>query len=188
MSGYDIKKYIEGSISNFWRESYGQLYPTLRRLSDEGLIAQEAPARESTAQERKPNRYLYRITPAGRKSFEAWLAEPPMNEVPRSELALKLFFGTEMKPAVALRHVRQRRVELEANLERLAAVEEDLRADKSSSPGLPYWLLTLRLGALLDEAHLEWCDEAERELELLLHSQQAAARRSPRDRRTSRGT
>jgi DNA-binding PadR family transcriptional regulator len=33
MSGYDIKKQVETSISNFWSESYGQIYPALRNLA-----------------------------------------------------------------------------------------------------------------------------------------------------------
>ena len=32
MSGYEIRQPIEESIGNFWRESFGQIYPTLKRL------------------------------------------------------------------------------------------------------------------------------------------------------------
>ena len=38
MSGYDIKKEIEESISNFWTESYGQIYPVLKSLVAEKLV------------------------------------------------------------------------------------------------------------------------------------------------------
>ena len=37
MSGYDIKKMFEKSIGNFWSESYGQIYPLLKALVDEGF-------------------------------------------------------------------------------------------------------------------------------------------------------
>ena len=30
-SGYDIKQTIETSIGHFWNESYGQIYPILKR-------------------------------------------------------------------------------------------------------------------------------------------------------------
>lgn len=163
MSGYDIKKFVEGSIANFWRESYGQLYPTLRALTEEGLIElQRARGRRVRAE-----RQGYRITRAGRRALEAWLKQPAKLEVPRSELLLKLFFGTEVPAAVLLRHVRERRRLVEANLARLEAIEAELRSDKPSSPGLPYWLLVIRQGVLLDRAILEWCTEAERELESL---------------------
>jgi len=38
MSGYDIKKAVEVSIANFWTESYGQIYPVLKRLTEQGLV------------------------------------------------------------------------------------------------------------------------------------------------------
>src|SRR6266568_4315606 len=36
-SGYDIRKFMECSTSNFWSESYGQIYPILKQLVEEGL-------------------------------------------------------------------------------------------------------------------------------------------------------
>jgi PadR family transcriptional regulator AphA len=32
--GYEIKRGFEGALGNVWSMSYGQLYPTLRRLSE----------------------------------------------------------------------------------------------------------------------------------------------------------
>jgi DNA-binding PadR family transcriptional regulator len=156
MSGYDIKKFIEGSIANFWRESFGQLYPTLRELAEEGLVT-----RRVEEQEGKPDRYVYRITPEGRQELQEWLTDPAESEVPRSELLLKLFFGAEVSTEASLRHVQRRREELEANLAVLGAIQEQLQSEKRTAPGLPYWLLTIRQGVLVDEALLKWCDEVE---------------------------
>ena len=156
MSGYDIKKFIEGSIANFWRESYGQLYPTLRELTEEGLVD-----RRRDEQDGKRDRYVYRITSEGRGVLREWLTEPAESEVPRSELLLKLFFGAEVSVETSLRHVAERRDELEANLALLSAIEQELETTKRTAPGLPYWLLTIRQGMLVDQALLEWCEEAE---------------------------
>lgn len=38
LSGYDIKKIIDIRMSFFWQESYGQIYPELSKLREEGLI------------------------------------------------------------------------------------------------------------------------------------------------------
>ena len=46
MSGYEIRKTIERSISNFWNESFGQIYPTLADLVAEGLV-REVPSKSS---------------------------------------------------------------------------------------------------------------------------------------------
>ena len=34
--GYEIKRRFEGALGNVWSVSYGQLYPTLRRLAELG--------------------------------------------------------------------------------------------------------------------------------------------------------
>ena len=38
MSGYDLGQSIRTSIGFFWNESYGQIYPTLKRLAAAGLV------------------------------------------------------------------------------------------------------------------------------------------------------
>jgi len=90
-----------------------------------------------------------------------WLSEPAESEVPRSELLLKLFFGREVSVETSVRHVTERRDELEANLALLSAIEQELETTMRTAPGLPYWLLTIRQGMLVDQALLEWCDQAE---------------------------
>ncbi len=156
MSGYDIRKFIQGSIGNFWRESYGQLYPNLRQLTDEGLVT-----RREGGQEGKPGRYVYSITPQGRTALRDWLGEPAEVEVPRSELLLKIFFGTEVPVETSLKHVARRREELRVDQERLRGIAAALEQERRTAPGLPFWLLTIRQGLLINEALIAWCDEAQ---------------------------
>src|ERR671926_490438 len=37
-SGYEIKRLVDKATRVFWAASYGQIYPELRRLRDDGLI------------------------------------------------------------------------------------------------------------------------------------------------------
>src|ERR671930_1221400 len=37
-TGYDIKAFIDRTARYFWAASYGQLYPELKRLEDQGLV------------------------------------------------------------------------------------------------------------------------------------------------------
>ena len=108
MSGYDLKQLIEQSIGNFWRESFGQIYPTLKRLEEQGLI--------KSAEEGKAGRVVYAITEAGRAHLRAWLDDAPRPRVPRNELLLKLFFG-RMAPVESMRsHVVETRARFAADL------------------------------------------------------------------------
>ncbi|MBI2681690.1 MAG: PadR family transcriptional regulator, partial [Acidobacteriales bacterium] len=85
MSGYELKKLMQGSIAHFWTESYGQIYPALRKLASE-CLAQRKTERSSG----KPERQVYRITTKGRTVLRRWLESEPRVQPPRSELLLKL--------------------------------------------------------------------------------------------------
>ena len=37
LTGYEIKRRIDSSLSYFWGASYGSIYPTLNSLVDDGL-------------------------------------------------------------------------------------------------------------------------------------------------------
>ena len=71
MSGYDIKKLVEESTENFWSESFGQLYPALRRLTQVGLIEKN----EEPSLGGRP-RHIDNINDRGRAALTAWLREP----------------------------------------------------------------------------------------------------------------
>ena len=160
MSGYDIKKLIETSISNFWTESYGQIYPMLKTLVAEKLVT-----RKVQKQSGKPDRHIYALTAAGRRVLRDWLARPAAPKVARNELLLKLFFGEEIPVASSLAHVaefRQRQREL---LERYAAIERDIRSKYGANPNAPYWLITVAYGRRESEALLRWCDDASKLLD-----------------------
>src|SRR5438309_3664848 len=66
-TGYDIKQLVDKSTRHFWAASYGQIYPELKRLEDQGLVSGRA---EPTGG--RP-RMVYELTGAGEQALEAWL-------------------------------------------------------------------------------------------------------------------
>lgn len=87
-TGYEIRGILSRTTAHFWRESYGQIYPTLETLQTEGCIELLRHEREGRESKR------YRLLPAGREALEAWIREPGLQLRPgRNELLLKLFFA-----------------------------------------------------------------------------------------------
>jgi len=150
-SGYDIKKAIDGSIAHFWSESFGQIYPILRRLAADGLVR-----RRHEAQRGKPDRQVYSITPRGREALRGWLSQAARAESFRSELLLKLFLGAQVPPSVSLGHVRQFQERQHALLATYAEIERRLRREHAHHPELAYWLVTLHYGQRRAEALRDW--------------------------------
>jgi len=150
-SGYDIRKAVESSVAYFWRESYGQIYPALKRLAAEGLIVPRKSASKG-----RPERQEYSLAPKGRACLRTWLAAPYRDDPPRNEFLLKLFFGRSGPAGVAAEHVRR---SLEDNKRLLAAlleIEKQARVHNAGNPHLPFWLLTLKYGIAQTRASVEW--------------------------------
>jgi len=154
LSGYDMRKGIEQSVGYFWGESYGQIYPTLKALTAQKLIQ---PVESKRAGRRRQE---YAITEAGRERLHAWLALPFHNDPPRNEFLLKLFFGAQAAPGVALEHVKDLQERNRRALETLDAIEASVPKEGPPNPNLPYWMLTLSLGRAFTVAALEWGESA----------------------------
>lgn len=154
-SGYRIKKIIEQSVAHFWTESFGQIYPVLRELAADGLIAQVDVGSEGGR-----SRKLFALTDEGRAELEDWLATPPWTRPPRNELLLKLFFLPRVDPQLAVEHVARFKTETTDELRRYDAIEQWVTSEHGNDLEFRFWLATLRYGMREAEAHLRWCDEA----------------------------
>lgn len=154
-SGYDMKKFIETSIGFFWNESFGQIYPNLKRLEAQGLIR-----KARTADAKGKDRIVYEITAAGRKKLQQWLARPAEPLAERNELLLKLFFGSQLDHDGIRRHLQRHHEMGEATLKVYAGVEKDIAVFKDKSPDYPFWRMTLDYGIERAKMELKWVKSA----------------------------
>lgn len=157
-SGYDIRKAIESSVGYFWGESYGQIYPALKRLAADGLIVPSSPPAKQRRQE-------YSITEAGRACLQEWLALPFQNDPPRNEFLLKLFFSGDAAPGVAMAHIRELNARNRSSLATMQHIETLSHTVNTGNPRLRYWMLTLGLGIAMTHAALEWGERSLASLE-----------------------
>jgi len=162
MSGYDLRKAIEYSIGHFWNESYPQIYPMLKQLTEEGLTTCSV-----TKQQGRPDRYTYALTDKGWETLREWLREPFEYQVQRNELLLKLFFGEYAPTIISIEHVQRYRAMQEHLLAIYQQTEEQIKVKHANNPHLTYWLLTLSQGKHAAHAMLAWCDETLATLETL---------------------
>lgn len=156
MTGYEMKKLIDRSIYYFWTDSYGHIYPLLKKMEKEGLVVSRG---EITGGHQK-NRFS--ITEKGRRELKAWLRNPVEPESVRSEFLLKVFFGNQIsRKEVGDMVVGEKAKHLEL-LRRYDEIEKEFAGVRHESK--QFWLCTLNYGKRLSKATLAWCDETTKEL------------------------
>jgi DNA-binding PadR family transcriptional regulator len=153
-TGYDIKQLADAATRHFWAVSYGQIYPELRRLEEQGLVTSHPEPAGGRA------RQVYELTPAGRQMLTEWLTSPaePLFEL-RCESMLKLFFSDAVDAEARRRHIRQFQELQERKLEQLRAIDAPEEAWPDRGP-----YLSLRFGIAMSEWIIDWCRQADRAL------------------------
>ncbi len=159
MTGYDIRKTMEESTAYFWSESYGQIYPALKRMLEAGWVSCEADA-----QERNRPKKVYSITDVGLEILKTWLEQPTHKEPKRNELLLKLFFGVNTSKVVCKRHIQKELIFAEEQLPLMQKTYAEIKQLYQRNPHQLYWLITINFALHHFKAHIAWCKET---LELL---------------------
>jgi DNA-binding PadR family transcriptional regulator len=162
-SGYEIKQLVDHSTRFFWAASYGQIYPELRRLAEQGLIK----GTDSPTGGRQ--RTVYELTAEGERAVREWIALPPEVFEMRDEGLLELFFAGSVDPARAAEIARERAAQAAEKAAVLREVEQmkeaaerDGNVPYSSDPGSD---TVLRFGIEMSEWTADWFERAAKDLE-----------------------
>lgn len=156
LSGYEIKALVDDSTEFFWPASYGRIYPELRRLEEEGLIASRDEPRGQ-----RPRR-VYVLTDDGEAALDEWLGSPSELAFEfRDEGLLRFFFSDFASKDEALANLRA----MKARHESIVARMRELEPFVSEAEPLRFPLRTLRFGIELHSAYAAWCERAAAELE-----------------------
>lgn len=152
-SGYDIKKFCDNSISYYWNENFGNIYPELEQMEAAGLVEPEEQGDKRAK--------TYRITDLGNREFVQWLQQPVEYRPARSELLLKLSFGNQIPKEKTLEMLEAARRKYAGDLKRYRVIEAAFLYDEEAkkSPEYPYWLAPLRHGIATAETMIKWCEE-----------------------------
>jgi len=170
MSGYDLGVVIRASVGHIWNESYGQIYPNLKKLAADGFVTSK-----TERQKGKPDRRIYSVTKKGQERLAKWLAVEPQPEIARNELLLKLFFGAQVPAEILIGFVDRMAEREGAVLKELTRLEHEEIAQSQQYPGAPYWKMAARFGQLELKAHLRWAEETLEELHKISTKQRSKA-------------
>lgn len=121
-SGYEIKKLLDGSPFSYFQDTgFGSIYPALTRLAEDGL----AEGSEQV-QQKRPDKKVYRLTPAGRQALLSALMVPPGPDRWRSDFAFLLFMSDLLPRDYVGRMIDRRIAEIEQELAEMDACEHQV--------------------------------------------------------------
>lgn len=154
-TGYAIKQLIDKSLNHFWKISYGQIYPTLKIIVQEGLAEVKTASTDG-----KPDRQEYFLTLKGIEVLKNWL-EQPSEQIPseRNEILLKLFFGRYQEKENTLSLLQNFKQKLKERYQTYEGIEQAIVTNNSTDRDAMYWLFTLDYGKKVTKAGIEWCDD-----------------------------
>ncbi len=156
LSGYDLKKIFDGSVRHFWPADQSQIYRTLARLAERGLVEQEVFRGVD-----RPDRKEYHITPAGQAALRAWLLSPLPSQEVRIAALIQVFFAGQLTDEQILALFERLAADARAAL---AAYDQIPQAARTDDPALGplrerfFWQLTLDYGMMSARADLVWLE------------------------------
>ncbi len=141
MTGYMIKKNLELSMKKFWPISYGGLYPTLHKLSNEQMVQVED-------NDGNRGQLLYHITPQGKRVFHEWMKNKNCTIQNKDEYILKLFLSKDLKKQERIDLLRNYLLQKKQMYHDIQSIldkqkQEQLYYDKGMEIVSKYSLLTL---------------------------------------------
>ena len=116
MHGYELRKRLTGLLGAFRAFSYGSLYPALRRMQTDGLIAEDA-APDGAVLRRA--RRVYQLTDIGRQRFTELVADTGPQNYTDDGFGVHLAFFNRTPAAARMRILEGRRRQVEERREGL---------------------------------------------------------------------
>jgi DNA-binding PadR family transcriptional regulator len=156
LHGYELRKRLNGLLGAFRAFGYGSLYPCLKDLLGQGLIAEEPPADADPARPRSGRRskIVYRLTADGKERLQDLLAEAGPAAWEDDGFGVHFAFFGQTRADIRLRILEGRRIRLEERLDGVRAVMSRTRERLDS-----YTLELHRHGLESVEREVRWLNE-----------------------------
>lgn len=155
LTGYDITKEFNSGLVDFWYAKHSQIYPELKKLTDEELISYEV-----IIQGEKLEKKLYTITEKGKGCLRKWLErDEPLEPTPKDVFRLKAYFCDEMDNEILLKQFQSALVKHLKRLKYLEGSMEELSKKKNvskvSSPEFGDYIV-LNGAIMREKTYIDW--------------------------------
>jgi PadR family transcriptional regulator AphA len=149
MSGYDIKRLLECLSWLIGSSSFGNIYPTLHALLNDGLVTVDVVPHQD-----RPPRKVYTVSQEGRRALQEWLAQPVPPSASLKAFIMRLIVAQDLAQEGLIAHLAQRRAQVAAHRDALQGFSA---GQEQAGVG---WRLALDYGLAVADTELAWLDRA----------------------------
>jgi len=160
MTGYELKQTIDSSTSHFWHAHHSQIYTTLRKIEQEGLVISEIINEEG-----RPERRVYTITSTGKEILLDWLNKPLKTVSPvKEELLVRLFFSAQRDRQSVINELKFQRDLHQEVLASYALIQKTIPNHKHQviadiENESKFWSFTIDMGIKYEQMYITWLNE-----------------------------
>lgn len=147
-TGYGLKQRYDERTGALWPVNIGQVYKTLRRLEEEGLVARRGDGDAAP----------YELTRSGRTELADWLVQPVPAATERDELVVKVLLACGTPELDAVEVIQRHRSALVEQLQQLT------RSRGETGDGDLTWLMLVDALVTRLDAAIRWLDRCEARL------------------------
>lgn len=148
MSGYDIKRLLKNLNWLIGNPSFGSLYPTLRKLLDDGLVTVQTQSNET-----RPNRKIYSISDKGSSILEEWNNRPARLDASLKTFLMRLILADVHSSDSLVAYIEKR----QAQVARQQAALEHFLKENLLEDSIQH--LAQQYGLVMANAELAWLDQ-----------------------------
>ncbi|WP_251546465.1 PadR family transcriptional regulator [Limosilactobacillus caecicola] len=160
ITGREITNTFSTEIGDFWQASHSQIYPELRRMTQDGWLT------VSTSPTNSKEKY-YDITDEGRQVLNEWLGQL-VDELPIHQdlFSLKLFFIQQADDPRIGDLINQQMKLLKQNLHHLKQREQQVFPNEEAVQHHYGHYLILKRAISRTQGQLEWLNETKKKLKI----------------------
>ncbi len=154
MTGYEIMTVFRDSLRFFWSAQTSQIYRELQALEDRGWVG-----KTPVAQQGKPDKNVYAITPEGTDELLQWLSDPEPALNSRSHILMKVFFLGERDRWENIRYFEGLKEYCKIFLQSLDTAQEHIVEYRALVPDpekAVYWEMTVDYGRRNMQMYIDW--------------------------------
>ncbi|NLM21932.1 MAG: PadR family transcriptional regulator [Peptococcaceae bacterium] len=158
MTGYDLMIEFDKALASFWHAKHSQIYPELKKLTNENLITYE-----TVIQGEKLEKKVYTITEKGKQELRKWiLRDEPLEPTPKDVFRLRAYFIELMTKDEI---IQQFTAQLEKHQKKLAVLQSAMKnlletKDISNVISEEFGDYIVLKGAIMrEQAYVDWLNE-----------------------------